>query len=122
MCTISEIRNRPPLGQCRRHHHPTLSSSGQIRVQSLRDYSQGQRTRARQAKRRGVDETTLNRIADRPEQVLAVRRGREVRQSRIQSPEGTGYLVRVFVDIAEDQETVVTVYKTSKIAKYWRKS
>lgn len=75
-----------------------------------------------QANRRGVDEVTLNRIADRPEQVLAVRRGREVRQSRIQSSEGTRYLVRVFVDIAGNHETVVTVYKTSKIAKYWRES
>ena len=36
--------------------------------------------------------------------------------------QGTPYLVRVFVDIAGNEETVVTVYKTSKIAKYWRES
>ena len=75
-----------------------------------------------QARRRGVDEATLDRVADRPEQVVPVRPGREVRQSRIPSPQGTTYLVRVFVDIAGNEETVVTVYKTSKIAKYWRES
>ena len=75
-----------------------------------------------QAARRGVDEAALTRIAERPEQVVPVRPGREVRQSRIQNPEGTSYLVRVFVDIVAGEETVVTVYKTSKIAKYWRES
>jgi hypothetical protein len=41
----------------------------------------------------------------------------------LDSPEeGKSYLVRVFVDIAAGQETVVTVYKTSKVAKYWRVS
>jgi len=76
-----------------------------------------------QAARRGIDEATLTRIAEQPEQVVEVRPGREVRQSRIQDPtEGKGYLVRVFVDIDAGQETVITVYKTSKIAKYWRAS
>ena len=73
-----------------------------------------------QAARRGVDEATMTRIAERPEQVVAVRVGREVRQSRVSGEDGRRFLVRVFVDIAAEQETVVTVYKTSKIAKYWR--
>ncbi len=76
-----------------------------------------------QAARRGVDEATLRQVAERPEQVVEVRPGREVRQSRIPGQEeGESYLVRVFVDIVGDQETVVTVYKTSKIGKYWRES
>jgi hypothetical protein len=29
-------------------------------------------------------------------------------------------LVRVFVDLAPEGETVVTVYRTSRIEKYWR--
>lgn len=75
-----------------------------------------------QAARRGVDEATLDRITGEPEQVIVVRPGREVRQSRIAGAEGKSYLVRVFVDIAPGRETVVTVYRTSKIAKYWRES
>ena len=30
------------------------------------------------------------------------------------------YLVRVFVDVYRNPDEVVTVYMTSKLAKYWR--
>jgi hypothetical protein len=32
---------------------------------------------------------------------------------------GTLYLIRVVVDVGPSDETVVTVYRTSKIEKYW---
>jgi hypothetical protein len=35
-------------------------------------------------------------------------------------PEGVLYLVRVFVDVTPELETVVTAYRTSRIEKYWR--
>lgn len=74
-----------------------------------------------QAARRGIDESTLRSVAASPEQTLTVRPGREVRQSRVRSEhEGVDYLIRVIVDVATDPETVVTVYRTSKIDKYWR--
>ncbi len=77
----------------------------------------------RQASRRGIDESTVHAVAGAPEQVVPVRVGREVRQSRVPfPPAGTLYLVRVFVDLSPGVETVVTVYRTSKIAKYWRAS
>ncbi len=44
-------------------------------------------------------------------------------QSRI--PMGTPpktYLVRVIVDLHTEPPEVVTVYRTSKISKYWRNS
>ena len=75
-----------------------------------------------QAARRGLDEATIAGIAERPGQVIAVRPGREVRQAQFTDVEGKPYVVRVFVDIAGEEETVVTVYKTSKVAKYWRES
>jgi hypothetical protein len=52
---------------------------------------------------------------------MAVREGREVFQSRSESgdPPKT-YLLRVFVDIDRDPPVVVTVYRTSNVAKYWR--
>lgn len=34
---------------------------------------------------------------------------------------GTSYLIRVIVDLGPGDETVVTVYRTSKIEKYWSK-
>ena len=73
-----------------------------------------------QAARRGLSEEVVLGVARSPEQRLAVRPGREVRQSRIGMPAGgTLYLVRVVVDSGPDADTVVTVYRTSKIDKYW---
>jgi hypothetical protein len=34
--------------------------------------------------------------------------------------DGKSYLLRVFVDIGPDKAEVVTVYRTSRIEKYWR--
>lgn len=58
-----------------------------------------------------------------PEQRLEVRPGREVLQSKISSGQpGKVFLIRVFVDIDRRPAEVVTVYRTSKIEKYWRES
>lgn len=54
-----------------------------------------------------------------PEQRTAVRPGRDVLQSRIDVG-GKTYLVRAFVDVDREPVEVVTVYRTSKIEKYWR--
>lgn len=74
-----------------------------------------------EATRRGIDEATVLRVARRPEQAVQVRPGREVRQSRVELASGSKtYLVRVIVDVAPKLVTVVTVYRTSKVEKYWR--
>ena len=74
-----------------------------------------------EAERRGLAEEAVFAVVVRPEQVVDVRPGREVRQSRIVlPPEGKTYLVRVFVDVSEEELVVVTAYRTSKVAKYWR--
>ena len=74
-----------------------------------------------EARRRGISEETVLQVANAPEQRLPVRAGREVRQSRVKDPaSGKLRLVRVFVDRGDDGETVVTVYRTSKVRKYWR--
>ncbi len=44
---------------------------------------------------------------------------RDVLQSRIAFADGT-YLVRVFVDVDRRPAEVVTIYRTSHIARYWR--
>jgi hypothetical protein len=52
---------------------------------------------------------------------MPVRPGREVRQSRIaDAASGKLQLVRVIVDTGHDTDTIVTVYRTSKVRKYWR--
>ena len=61
----------------------------------------------------------LHRVLVAPEQRHRVRPGREVLQSRVTFGDKT-YLVRVFVDVDRKPAEVVTAYRTSKIAKYWR--
>ncbi len=74
-----------------------------------------------EASRRAIPETVVRRVARSPEQVVPVRLGREVRQSTVTfPPEGKNYLVRVIVDVVGALATVVTVYRTSKVDKYWR--
>jgi hypothetical protein len=74
----------------------------------------------RQAARRSIPESTVMDIAVAPEQVIAVRVGREVRQSRVTLPDGRSHLVRIVADTVGHDIRVVTVYRTSKVAKYWR--
>lgn len=73
-----------------------------------------------QALRRGIPEETMLEVTRDPEQHVPVRRGREVRQSRFPGPSGDKrYLMRVVVDVSNEDVVIVTVYRTSKIDKYW---
>jgi len=71
--------------------------------------------------RRGISEEQVARVLANPEQVEPVRAGRQGYQSRIElgDPPRT-YLLRVFVDVDRQPPDVVTVYRTSKIEKYWK--
>ena len=69
--------------------------------------------------RRRVLDSIVRGVLAAPEQRHSVRPGRDVLQSRI-AFDGKTYLVRVFIDIDRSPAEVVTVYRTSRIAKYWR--
>lgn len=71
--------------------------------------------------RRQITEAQVVEVLHTPEQIETVRVGRVVYQSRFESGEPRKtYLLRVFIDIDRDPPAVVTVYRTSKIAKYWK--
>ncbi len=70
-------------------------------------------------RRRGIEESVLRRVLAAPEQRHEIRSGRDVLQSRIAFDDKV-YLVRVFVDVDRSPAEVVTVYRTSQVAKYWR--
>ena len=72
---------------------------------------------ATELKRRELSKEAIDRILKN--QRSEIRSGRVVVQSRIQEF-GSEYLVRVFVDIDRSPAEVVTAYRTSKVAKYWR--
>ena len=69
--------------------------------------------------RRGIPERLLRSVLHNPEQVAEVRPGRVVLQSVVTIGD-KGYLVRVFVDVDRSPPEVVTVYRTSKVERYWR--
>ena len=69
--------------------------------------------------RRGIGKEVARQVISTPEQRIDVRPGRVVLQSRL-THEGRAYLVRVFVDVDRRPAEVVTVYRTSRVSKYWR--
>lgn len=72
-----------------------------------------------QARRRGLPEALVLRVATSPDEVLVLRKGREVRQAVVPfAPDDQPYLVRAFVDLNTECETIATVYRTSKLDKY----
>lgn len=72
-------------------------------------------------RRRDIGEEEIKKVMTSPEQKVNVREGRCVYQSRLYfGKPPLIYLVRVFVDVDREPKEVVTVYRTSKIEKYWR--
>ena len=69
-----------------------------------------------EASRRGITPDDVRQVLDAPGQRLPVWTGREVWQSLM--PEGS--LLRVIIDVDRSPPEIVTVYRTSKISKYWR--
>lgn len=76
---------------------------------------------ASEALRRGISIDTVLAAVAFPEQRLPARFRREVRQARfVDGVSGKLFLLRAVVEPGRDADLVVTVYRTSKIAKYWR--
>jgi hypothetical protein len=71
--------------------------------------------------RRQISDADVDRVLSSPEQAMSVRPGRVVYQFRLEMGNPPAiYLLRIFIDIDHDPAEVVTVYRTSKIGKYWR--
>jgi hypothetical protein len=71
--------------------------------------------------RREISQEQVRNVLANPEQIERVREGRAVYQAKYDAGEPPKtYILRVFVDIDRKPPYVVTVYRTSKIEKYWR--
>lgn len=90
------------------------------KVKAIRNYRLTEHGKEQMARRQISQENVANVLAA-PEQIEVVRQGRNVYQSRIKTgkPPQT-YLLRVFIDVDRELPEVVTVYRTSKVTKYWR--
>lgn len=74
-----------------------------------------------QMRERGISEEMVLEIISFPQQ--AIRQGPEklIYQSiKYFEEEKRNFLVRVFVNIIKQPNLVITVYRTSKIEKYWQ--
>ena len=76
---------------------------------------------ADQLRERGIPPHVLDAVLAGPEQVVPAFRGLVAYQSRVRFGPRT-FLIRAIVDDSTEPPRVVTVYRTSKIAKYWRSS
>jgi Domain of unknown function (DUF4258) len=70
---------------------------------------------------RKITREDVRTVLANPEQMEMIRASRTVYQTKHEmgDPPKT-YILRVFVDIDHKPPCVVTVYRTSKIEKYWR--
>ena len=69
--------------------------------------------------RRQIDPAWVERVMKEPEQKLSGAGNRAILQARIET-ESKIFLVRCVVEDWRNPPVVVTVYRTTKIAKYWR--
>jgi hypothetical protein len=72
--------------------------------------------------RRDISVQTVESILNSPKQIVLDASGNRVYQSKVDFEPGKSYLVRVVVNEEGDMPLVVTVYRTSRIEKYWRES
>jgi hypothetical protein len=71
--------------------------------------------------RRDIPLQTVESVLSSPQQVVLDSTGKRVYQSKVELEAGKTYLIRVVMNEKSDVPVVVTVYRTSKIEKYWRK-
>lgn len=69
---------------------------------------------------RGIPLVFVESVLNHPQQVISERKGRKAYQSQIDFGGGRIFLLRVIVIDDVDPAIVITVYRTSKIEKYWR--
>lgn len=72
--------------------------------------------------RRSIPLTILESVLNNPQQVVIERESLKAYQSKVDFGGGKMFLIRAIVDDKIQPVTVITVYRTSKISKYWRTS
>ncbi len=70
--------------------------------------------------RRVIPQKVIDQILQNPQQIVEEYGNKKAFQSIIDLGAGKEYLVRIIVDDTVEPAKIVTVYRTSKISKYWR--
>ena len=71
---------------------------------------------------RGITNSQVIEVLKNPDQVIKESEVSdiEVYQSIFKNIQGGNYMIRVFVNRIKNSKLVVTVYKTTKVFKYWQ--
>ena len=73
-------------------------------------------------RQRLLDESLVKGVVDKSDQSFDIGKGRTLYQSRyFDELEGKEMLLRIVAEVSPELIKVVTVYKTSKVDKYWRR-
>jgi Domain of unknown function (DUF4258) len=115
IATLRSVLYALSIHQHRRQGSRAMEAAAPITTYRLTDHAQMEMAR------RQISASDVARVLATPEQMEMVRPGRVVYQARVAcgTPTAT-YLLRVFVDIDRQPPDVVTVYRSSKITKYWK--
>jgi hypothetical protein len=70
--------------------------------------------------RRAIPLNIVETVLQNPQQIVDEYGNKKAFQSIMDIGTGKDYLVRVIVNDTLDPARVITVYKTSKVKKYWR--
>ena len=70
--------------------------------------------------RRRIPRTLLDEVLETPQQIVEEQQGRKAYQSVLDFGGGRMFLLRAIVRDDIEPGIVVTIYRTSRIAKYWR--
>ncbi|XGW00447.1 MAG: DUF4258 domain-containing protein [Leptolyngbya sp. BL-A-14] len=71
-------------------------------------------------KRRKIPREFVDSVLQNPQQVVEDRDGKKAYQSQFTFENGKAYLVRAIVADSTHPAIVLTIYRTSQIARYWR--
>jgi hypothetical protein len=74
----------------------------------------------RQMMRRAIPKDLVEALLRNPQQRVREAGCKSIYQSQVEFGRGRMYLVRAVMAEDEDPPVVVTVYRTSRIEKYWR--
>ena len=72
--------------------------------------------------RRGIPISLIESVLANPQQIVSEKEGRKAYQSQVDFGGGRRFLLRVIVADDVQPMVVITVYRTSRIEKYWRQS
>ena len=69
---------------------------------------------------RKIPRAMAEEVLRKPQQIVIERAPRKAYQSKVDFGDSRTFLVRVIVDDTVEPAIVVTVYRTTKINKYWK--